>query len=86
MSQDVSARGNIEMLVPIEMVTSKRRCITSVAVTHGQVQRNHAVAAGGVRERVRRSHDRGGSVCRAVPRETVAGERRRVACVAVAYR
>ena len=84
MRQAVCAGGDVRVLVPVEAIASERRGIARVAVAHRQVQRHHAVATRGVGERVGKCICTGSDVRVLVPVETVACERRRVACVAMA--
>ena len=86
MGQAVRAGGDIGMLIPVKTVTSKCRSVARVAMTHRQVQGHHRVATARIRERVRQAVCAGGDVRILIPVETVARERRRVACVAVAHR
>ena len=85
MRQGFRAGGDACMLVPVKTIACKRRGIARTAVIHSQVQRHHAVTAARVRERMRRRHGRRLRIGRAVPCETVASNRCRVACIAVIH-
>ena len=85
MRQGFRAGGDACMLVPVKTIACKRRGIARTAVIHSQVQRHHAVTAARVRERVRRSNGWSLRIGCAVPCETVAGNRCRVACIAVIH-
>ena len=73
------------MLVPVEAVARKCRCVARVAMIHRQMQRHHAVTTICVRKRVRKGIRTGSNIRMLIPVEAVTCNRRRVTRVAVIH-
>ena len=71
--------------IPIEAVASERRCVTSVTMAYGQMQRYHRIATRSIDERMCGGYDRSLGISSSIPCKTVACECCRVASVTTAY-
>ena len=83
MRERLGGLGDIRVLVPVEAVAGESGGVAGVAVSDGEVQRHHGVAAAGIREGM---GERLGGLCDIrvlVPVEGVAGEGGGVAGIAV---
>ena len=76
--------GNASMLIPVESVAGKGGGVSSIAVTDGEVQGHHGVAAAGIREGMGERLGGLGNARVLIPVEGVAGESGGVAGIAVA--
>ena len=83
MGERLSGFGNVRMLVPVETVASESSSVAGIAVSDGQVQGHHTVAARSVREGVGERLSGFGDVRMLVPVEAVAGEGSGVASITV---
>ena len=79
----LSGFGDVRMLIPVEAVTGNRRSVARVAVTDGEMQRHHTVAAARVREGVGERLGGFGDVRMLVPVEAVACKSGGITSIAV---